>query len=114
MENVSIYKTAIIFGVGFGIFWLLKPKDATATVQSASATPTTSFDATDKPITLKQKEDANIVLHAYQSAVLAGEPPMILSELNRECMKDYGLKCYQKKDGSFTVTDASGREIAKV
>jgi hypothetical protein len=110
MDNTNLYKAGLMLGGGFLLFWLFKPKGASENMKSAIGATNVSFDS-GKPVTAKQKEDASIVLNAYQQAVSANEPPMILSELNRECMKDYGMKCYQKKDGVFCVTDESGREI---
>ena len=108
MENTSFYKAAIMLGGGFLLFWLFKSKDG-GTLLTAGDGSKASFDAA--PVTAKQKENALIVMSAYQAAMMAGEPAMVLSELNRECMKDYGLKCYQKTDGGLCVTDASGTEV---
>lgn len=110
MDNTSFYKASIMLGGGFLLFWLFRPKGATTALKQSGASASAAFDAS-KPISSKEKENASIVMDAYQTALSAGEPPMILSELNRECMKDYGMKCYQKKDGSFCVTNEAGREI---
>lgn len=110
MDNKSFFKATIMLGGGFLLFWLLKPKGIDKTKSAIQNPLTASFDAT-KPVTPEQKANGRIVMDAYQSAMMAGEPPMILSELNRECMKDYGMKCYQKKDGTLCVTDEAGREI---
>ena len=38
----------------------------------------------------------------------AGEPASQLSELNKECMKDFGMRCYMDKEGKLIVCDVSG------
>lgn len=111
MENTTIYKAAIMFGGGFLLFWLLKPKNNGSSLSGSTGEKLASFDSSDAPITAKQRKDAEVVMSAFQSAMIAGEPPMVLSELNRECMKDYGLKCQQKKDGSLCVYDTYSREV---
>jgi len=111
MENTTIYKAAIMFGGGFLLFWMLKPKNNDSKLSGYTEEKLASFDSSSAPITAKQKKDAEVVMSAFQSAMIAGEPPMVLSELNRECMKDYGLKCQQKKDGSLCVYDTASREV---
>ena len=111
MENTTIYKGAIMFGGGFLLFWLLKPKNNSNNLSGNTEEKLASFDSSSAPITEKQKKDAEVVMSAFQSAMIAGEPAMVLSELNRECMKDYGLKCQQKKDGSLCVYDTASREV---
>jgi hypothetical protein len=111
MENTTVYKAAIMFGGGFLLFWLLKPKSNPNMQSGTTEDKLASFDSSSAPITAKQKKDAEVVMSAFQSAMIAGEPAMVLSELNRECMKDYGLKCQQKKDGSLCVYDTASREV---
>jgi hypothetical protein len=41
------------------------------------------------------------------------EPTSTLAELNKECMKEYGMRCYMDKDGKFVTCDSSGSIILK-
>jgi hypothetical protein len=41
----------------------------------------------------------------------AGEPSSALTELNKECMKDYGMRCHLDKNNKLVVCDVSGSVI---
>lgn len=115
LDTKTLYKAILIFGGGYLVFWMLKPKSSTMSQLSNSVSSPekteASFDGNSDEITMKERLDASEVMNAYKMALTNNEPPTILSELNRECMKDYGMKCYQKKDGSLCVVDTKGREI---
>ena len=108
MDKNSIYKAILIFGGGLLLFALLKPKDT----PGAKGTGTASFDGEKADATPEQKANVRVVMDAYQMAIKAGETPMNLSELNKEFMKEYGMRCYQKKDGSMVVTNEKGQVIS--
>jgi len=103
-----------MFGGGFLLFSFLKPKGSLKSIMQNNANATKSSFNGKKEITKNDKEMAKIVIVAYQQAVINGEDSITLSELNAECMREYGMKCSQKKDGTFVVSDKYGREILSV
>lgn len=110
--NKNLVKWVIIFGGGLLGFALLKPKkkDLSIAKGAEEASSIASFD--NEPSTTNiNKEDAEIVYKAYAAAMSAGEPTSALTELNKECMKDYSMRCYMDKDGKYIVCDASGNII---
>lgn len=115
MNNESILKAFIMFGGGFLLFSLLKPKGSISNLlkDKQISSSKTSFDA-KKEITKSDKEKAKIVVIAYQQAFFNGENEMTLADLNNECLLEYGMQCSQKKDGTFVVYDKLGREILSV
>ncbi len=106
MNNENLIKASIIFGGGFLVFLLLKPKFG---AKSTTTTEKKSFDSA--PVTAKDLENADIVAKAYTDALKAGEPPAKLTELNTECMKEFGMRCYTDKSGKLIVCDVKGKII---
>jgi hypothetical protein len=107
LNNESLIKASVIFGGGFLAFLLLRPK------WSKMSTPkeTKAFDSAPPPPSEKDLENAEIVAKAYADALKAGEPPAKLTELNSECMKDFGMRCYIEKSGKLIVSDVKGNTI---
>jgi hypothetical protein len=101
MNNKNLIKAALIFGGGFLLFALTKPKNNTEKK---------SFDSKDL-VPAPTKENAEIVLLAYTDALKNNEPPARMTELNKECMKDFGLRCYTDKEGKVVVCDVKGETI---
>jgi hypothetical protein len=56
-------------------------------------------------------ENAEIVMIAYTDALKNGEPSARLTELNKECMKEFGMRCYIDKSGQAVVCDVKGETI---
>jgi hypothetical protein len=107
MDNKQLIKGALIFGGGFLIFALLRKKDKTA---SSSAKKSAEGDKSLAPA--PTPENAEIVLIAYTDALKNGEPASRLTELNKECMKEFGLRCYiDQKTGKTVVCDVKGETI---
>lgn len=108
MKKEGLIKAAIMFGGGFLLFMLLKPKKGSATK---------SFDSkeTPRPLQLSEqdKENAEIVANAYRDAMANNEPASRLTELNKELTKEFGMRCYIDKSGSLVVCDVSGNTILK-
>jgi hypothetical protein len=49
---------------------------------------------------------------AYTDALKAGEPSARLTELNKECMQEFGMRCYiDSKSGKAVVCDVKGDTI---
>lgn len=112
--NKNLVKWVLIFGGGLLGFNLFKPKKATLVAANTNSTDTTSktFDDSESGI-VPTKENAEIVIKAYSAAMQNNEPSSTLVELNKECMKDYGMRCYMDKDGKFVACDSSGSVILK-
>jgi hypothetical protein len=106
--NQKFLKPLIIFGGGLLLFLLLKPKDKSQNTTGALK----SFDDTDNSMDVLDKEkDAQIVMKAYLSAVENGESSARLEELNKECMKEFGLECRMSKSGKAIIYDKKGKKI---
>ena len=108
MKKESFIKAALIFGGGYLLFSVLK----SAKSKSATTTDSTkSFDSTTKEAPAPTPENAKIVLTAYSDALNAGESPSRLSELNKECMKEFGMRCYVN-NGEVVVCDVKGNPVS--
>lgn len=105
MDNKNLVKAALMFGGGFLLFALLKPKT------QASAGTTTEKKSFDSLVPAPTQENAEIVLIAYTDALKNGEPAARLTELNKECMKEFGMRCYLDKSGKAVVCDVKGETI---
>lgn len=120
--NESLKKAVFVFGVGYLIFWLFKPKSRKSfevgktAVQEVDpkerkniAEPTMSKkDAKSNPTAAK----AFTALKAYISAYNAGEPQSALDELNVELGKEYGMNVYRRRqDNKLAVKDLNDKDI---
>jgi hypothetical protein len=105
----NLVKAGIVIGGGILLYMALKPsKDNITATNNSNATPKNATgEATPKP-TL---ENAEVVADAYTQALQAGETPSKLTELNQECMKEFGMRCYVDKEGKLVVCDVSGNAI---
>jgi hypothetical protein len=104
MNNQNLIKAALVFGGGFLLFALLKPKVSLETSGEKKAMDNNLVPA---PTT----ENAEIVMIAYTDALKNGEPSARLTELNKECMKEFGMRCYIDKSGQAVVCDVKGETI---
>jgi len=106
MDNKQLIKGALIFGGGFLLFLLFRPKNNSAERAKKSMEG-------DKPLyPAPDKENAEIVLVAYTDALKNGEPASRLTELNKEMMKEFGMRCYiDQKSGQTIVCDVKGETI---
>lgn len=110
MDNKQLIKGALIFGGGFLLFALLRPKDKSA--KSTSTSPIKKLEGENNLVPAPTTENAEIVLIAYTDALKNGEPASRLTELNKECMKEFGLRCYiDQKTGKTVVCDVKGDTI---
>lgn len=105
-SNYNLYKAAIILGVGALLFWIIKPKNTSST--SSSTLPSTKTNADGLT---PNKENADIVANAYSSALKANEPVSRLTELNKEMLKEFGMRCYMNEDNKLVVCDSAGTII---
>jgi hypothetical protein len=107
MDNKSLIKAGIMFGGGFLLFMALKPS---ANAAAATAAAAKSFDSTAVPA--PTSENAEVVMIAYTDALNAGEPPSQLTELNKEMMKEFGMRCYvDGKTNKVVVCDVKGETV---
>lgn len=107
MNKENVLKAVLMLGGGLLLFMLVKPK---AMKSKDEASEKKSFDSKENYPT-PDPANANIVAEAYSAALKAGESSQKLNELNKECMKDYGMRCYVNKEGSLVVCDVSGKII---
>ena len=105
MDKKNILKAVLIFGGGFLIYALLKNR-----VMDAVEKKTEKKSADGQPAPAPTMENAEIVYTAYSSALKNGEPPAKLTELNKECMNEFGLRCYVE-DGKVVVCDVKGDTV---
>jgi hypothetical protein len=108
--NKNLVKWIIIFGGGLLGFNLFKPKKKDLELANKPKPIVESFDDNESKIK-PTKENAEIVATAYSAAMQAGEPSSGLTELNKECMKDYGMRAFVSSDGKLNVKDGSGKII---
>jgi len=102
----NLIKAIIVFGGGFALFMLAKKINENKNSKTSSGTKA-SADGTPPADT----SNAEIVAIAYSEALKAGETPQRLTELNKEMMKEFGMRCYMSEDNKLTVCDAKGNTI---
>ena len=105
----NLIKAFIIFGGGFAVYLIAKKMNESKMATSTSGTGSSkaSADGTPSPDT----KNAEIVATAYSEALKAGESPQRLTELNKEMMKEFGMRCYMSEGNTLTVCDAKGNTI---
>lgn len=107
MNNKDLIKAGIILGGGLLIFALVKYMKGGNKSSSTSSGEKKSFADDVKPTA----ENAEIVANAYMSALKSKETPARLTELNKECIKEFGMRCYIDDNGSVIVCDTKGETI---
>jgi len=114
MSNLkeNLIKAVLIFVGGGLLYMAFKPSDSNSAKNTTNANNNTnSFDSETKKDTPEPTIDnAKIVADAYEAALQNGEPPSKLTELNQECMKEFGMRCYVK-DNMLFVCDVSGNTV---
>jgi len=110
--NTNVKKTILIFGGGFLLFWAFKKIFPIGIKSDKSSKKDTSVGASGEQ-SGEQKENINLVMKAYLEAKKAGESKQFLSDMNREFIKEYGLKVMSDKgNGKLFVADASGNKVS--
>lgn len=104
--NKSLVKAIMILGGGFLVYLLVKPKNAPQAASSAEGEKKNFDNSVPAP----NPENAEIVKNAYTEALKSGEPPARLTELNKECMKEFGMRCYVE-EGKVIVCDVKGQTV---
>jgi hypothetical protein len=110
MNKESIIKSLVVFGGGFLIYMLVrksKENYKTPAVQNATSQ---SFVGANSSVSATP-ENAKIVLKAYKMAIANNEPANNLSELNKECLKEFGMRCYIEPSGKAVVCDVDGNTM---
>jgi hypothetical protein len=109
MKKEQLLKAGLIFGGGYILFMIIK------SIKEKQGSSTKSFlgdkKSADGSAVTPDPANAKIVQAAYQEAITAGESPARLSELNKECMKEFGMRCYVDESGSIIVSDVNGNTI---
>lgn len=59
-------------------------------------------------------QNARVVLDAFMNAMEAGENASALNELNKEFVKEYGLKVFKNKSGNFVARTLDGKDVLMV
>jgi hypothetical protein len=109
MKKENIVKFFLVLGGGFIVFTLLKP---TITKNSVKAQDKKFEGDKDKmQVSEKELENAEIVANAYMEALKQGESPDRLTELNKELMKEFEMRCYLDKSNKIVVCDTKGKTI---
>jgi hypothetical protein len=122
MNKKDILKALVIFGGGFLLFTFLKPSnkktleglnDLPPTPPPPPPTPTLpSKPKETKPkYTEEDYKNAEIVMNAYSEALKAGENADNLTELNKELMREFNMRCYLDKSNKLVVCDSKGNTI---
>jgi hypothetical protein len=114
MSNIkeNLVKAGIVIGGGILLYMALKPsKDNITSSNNNTAPPPAPKNAIGEATPKPTSENAEVVADAYTQALQAGETPSKLTELNQECMKEFGMRCYVDKEGKLVVCDVSGNAI---
>jgi hypothetical protein len=103
MKKESLIKAILMIGGGYLVFLLFKPKKDSALPTSSAKT--NSFEGAP------DTKNADIVATAYSEALKAGESPSRLTELNKEMMKEFNMRCYVNESSQVVVCDVKGNTI---
>lgn len=119
----SLKKALLVFGGGFLLFWLFKPKVGNMKKIANGGAVKEDKPADRKPLKEpkvdpaavkgnKKAQDAMIALSAYVKAYNAGETQSKLDELNKEMAKEFGLNVFRRGlDNKVVVSNLSGKVI---
>ncbi len=108
MDKKNWVKAIIIMGGGYLAFLLLKPKGKKEFIESK---PVPKEEPPKREFTEEEFQNAEIVANAYTEALKAGESPENLTELNKELMKEFNMRCYLDKSNNIVVCDSKGTTI---
>jgi hypothetical protein len=110
--NTNIKKGLLIFGGGLFLFWAFKKIFPIGVSSKKSTEKDTNVSASGEQ-SGEQKENINLVMKAYLEAKRAGESKQFLADMNREFIKEYGLKVMTDKgNGKLFVANASGNKVS--
>ncbi len=121
--NDNIKKAILIFGVGFVIYFIARPKQKKSLAAGDKSVKeddpkergklkTPVLTPEDRKKSSAQTVKAFDALSAYVAAYNAGEPQDALDELNRELSKEFGMTVYRRRDtGKLAVKDLQGKDI---
>ena len=106
MNKESLIKGLLMIGGGYLAFLLIKGSKPIGTKSN-----TTETKSADGGTPIVDKSQADVVMNAYSDALRNGESPSRLTELNKELMKEFGMRCYVNDSGSLVVCDVKGNTI---
>lgn len=119
----SLKKALLVFGGGFLLFWLFKPKVGNMKKIANGGAVSEDKPSERKPLKEpkvdpaaikgnKKAQDAMLALTAYVKAYNAGETQSKLDELNKELSKEFGLTVFRRGlDNKIVVSNLSGKVI---
>lgn len=109
--NTNLKKALLISLGGLFIYWAftkIKPIDVKQESNSSDTKLSASGESDEE-----QKKNVNLIMGAYMSAKKAGESKQFLDDMNREFLKEYGLKVMNNKgNGKLFVADADGNKVS--
>jgi len=109
--NTNIKKALLIFGGGILLFWAfkkIKPIGVSKATSSKDNNVSANGDSDEE-----QKQNVNLVMKAYLEAKKAGESKEFLADMNREFIKEYGLKVMSdKSNGKLFVANKNGNKVS--
>ena len=108
MANKKFVKFVLIFGGGAALWGLYNYYTKKTPSTNSTDSTTKSFDSVAPT---PDTANIDVVASAYGQAMSAGEPASRLTELNKELLKEFGMKCYLK-DGKIHVCDSAGKVIS--
>ena len=110
--NTNIKKALLVFGGGLLLFWAFKKIKPIGVKSPKNTEKDTNVSASGESND-EQKQNINLVMKAYLEAKKAGESKQFLAEMNREFIKEYGLKVMSDKgSGKLFVADSSGNKVS--
>jgi hypothetical protein len=108
--NTNVKKLLLIFGGGLVLFWAfkkIKPIDVKKKSSSKDDKNVSADGNSDD-----KKKNAIVCMKAYSEAKKAGESRDFLDDMNREFVKEYGLKVMpNKSNGKLFVSDTDGNKV---
>ena len=118
MKKEHLLKFGLIFGGGYLLFLLLKPtiskkQQFVENEKPSKPEPKPELPKTQKQFSEADLQNAEIAANAYVEALKAGEPAENLTELNKELMKEFNMRCYIDKENKLVVCDSKGNTILK-
>jgi len=111
--NTNLKKALLIFGGGILLFWAFKKIKPIGVKKSTSKKDSDTSVSANGEATEEQKKNIPIVMKAYMEARKAGESKQFLADMNREFIKEYGLKVMSDKTtGKSFVADVNGNKVS--
>ncbi len=111
--NTNLKKAILIFGGGLILYWAFKKIKPIDVKKASSKSDNDTNLGANGELTEEQKKNIPTIMRAYMEAKKAGESKQFLADMNREFIKEYGLKVMTDKttNKSF-VADVNGNKVS--